>query len=117
MSLSLQYIRKIALENLISTINKTMKTKLPPVEDVFGSRVRVKILKTLAQCEELTISLLIKMTKTNHIAAKKHLDYLKQVGLVQEKKFGRIAIFRYRIEDMKARSFAKFIQIWESPIE
>ena len=33
------------------------------VEDVLGSRARVKILKELAKAEELTISLLIRRTK------------------------------------------------------
>lgn len=83
------------------------------IEDILGSKAKVKILKTLAQNEELTISLIINKTKLNHSNVMKHLNYLKSVGLIQEKKFGRIKIFRYRTENIKARSLKKFIDIWE----
>ena len=83
------------------------------IEDLLGSRARVKILKALALNEELTISLIIKKTKLNYSNVKKHLNHLKDLDLIQEKKFGRIKIFRYRIENIKARSLKKFIDIWE----
>jgi DNA-binding transcriptional ArsR family regulator len=83
------------------------------IEDILGSKAKVKILKTLARNEELTISLIINKTKLNHSNVMKHLNYLKSVGLIQEKKFGRIKIFRYRTENIKARSLKKFIDIWE----
>ncbi len=83
------------------------------IEDLLGSRARVKILKMLALNEELTISLIIKKAKLNHASATKHLRYLMDVGLVQEKKFGRIKIYRYKLENIKARSFRAFLKIWE----
>jgi len=83
------------------------------IEDLLGSRARVKILKTLAINEELTISLIIKKTKLNYVNVSKHLDYLKVFNLVQEKNFGRIKIFRFKIENIKARSFKNFLEIWE----
>lgn len=83
------------------------------IEDILGSRARVKILKTLAINEELTISLIINKTRLNHSCVIKHLNYLKTINLIQEKKFGRIKIFRFKLENMKARSFKNFVQIWE----
>ncbi len=83
------------------------------IEDLLGSRARVKILKTLAINEELTISLIIKKTKLNYINVSKHLKYLKIFDLVQEKNFGRIKIFRFKIENIIARSFKKFMEILE----
>ncbi len=83
------------------------------IEDLFGSKARVKILKTLAQNEELTISLIINKTRLNYSNVAKHLNHLKSLDLIQEKKFGRIKIFRYKIENIKARSLKKFIEIWE----
>jgi len=41
------------------------------------------------------------------------LNYLKKLNLIQEKNFGRIKIFRYKIENVKARSLRNFIEIWE----
>ena len=83
------------------------------IEDLFGSKARVKILKTLAQNEELTISLIINKTRLNYSNVAKHLNHLKSLDLIQEKKFGRIKIFRYKLENIKARSLKKFIEIWE----
>ena len=83
------------------------------IEDLLGSRARVKILKTLAIYGELTISLIIKKTRLNYSCVLKHLNYLKMNNLIQEKKFGRIKIFRYKLENIKARSFRNFIEIWE----
>ena len=56
------------------------------LENLLGSRARIKILNALAINEELTISLLIKKTKLNHVNVSKHLEYLKSVDFVQEKK-------------------------------
>jgi len=87
------------------------------VEDLLGSRARVKILKALVINEELTISLLIKKTKLNHVNVSKHLNYLISVDLVQEKQFGRIRIFRFKLENIIARAFKNFIGILESELE
>ena len=83
------------------------------VEDVLGSRARVKIIKALAFNEELTISLLVQKTKLNYVIAMKHLKKLESLNLISEKRFGRIRIYRYNIENPKARSLKKFIEIWE----
>jgi len=87
------------------------------VEDLLGSRARVKVIKALAIHEELTITLLIKTTKLNHVNVSKHLEYLKSIDFVQEKKFGRIRIFRYRLENNIARAFKSFIEIFEAELE
>ena len=92
-------------------VNNAEKKNL--IEDLLGSRARVKILKTLAIYEELTISLIIKKTRLNYSCVLKHLNFLKMNNLIQEKKFGRIKIFRYKSENMKARSLKNFIEIWE----
>jgi len=83
------------------------------IEDVLGSKAKVKILKALALNEELTISLIIKKTRLNYSNVKNHLNHLIDLDLIQEKKFGRIKIFRFRIENIKARSLKTFIDIWE----
>lgn len=83
------------------------------IENLFGSKARIKILKVLAQHQELSITQIIKKTFLNHSCALKHLSYLKSLNLVQEKHFGRIKIFRYKMENLKARSLKKFIEIWE----
>ncbi|MBY9007098.1 MAG: winged helix-turn-helix transcriptional regulator [Candidatus Lokiarchaeota archaeon] len=85
-----------------------------PIEDLLGSRARIKILKLLARDNELNISSIIKKTNLNHKNVLGHLMFLKSVNLVQEKNFGRIKVFRYKIENIKAKSLKTFIKIWES---
>jgi len=84
------------------------------IEDVLSSRGRILILKTLAEMEELNISAIARVANLNHSTTTQHLSFLKKVGLVQEKKFGRIKIFRYKIENVKARSLKKLFEIWKN---
>jgi len=83
------------------------------IENVLGSKARVKILKTLAKNKELTLSLIINNTRLNYSNTIKHLNYLKKINIIQEKRFGRIKIFRYKLENIKARCFKNFLDIWE----
>jgi predicted transcriptional regulator len=83
-------------------------------EKSFGSKARIKILKKLALNLELSISQIIKSTNLNHSCVRKHLDFLKSLNIVQEKNFGRIKIFRFKIENIKAKSLKNFIEIWEN---
>ncbi|TFG23917.1 MAG: ArsR family transcriptional regulator [Promethearchaeota archaeon] len=92
------------------------KSKKYLIEELLGSKARLKILKTLALNEELNISLIISKTKLNHANVLKHLNFLKSFNLIQEKKFGRIRIYRYKNENIKARSLKNFIEIWESDV-
>ncbi len=85
-----------------------------PIEELFSSRGRVKIIKFLAKAEEVNISELCRRVKLNHSTTRSHLDVLIASGLVEEKVFGRIKIYRYRGEDLRARSLKNFIDLWES---
>ena len=84
------------------------------IEDLFSSRGRIKILKELAASTELNISELCRRVNLNHSSTKSHLEVLLQSGLVEEKIFGRIKIYRYRGEDIRARSLKSLFDIWES---
>ncbi len=84
------------------------------LEDLLGSRARVKILKIIANEGEINVSALIRKAKVNHKNAQKHLKYLKEVKLVEQKNFGRIKIFRFKKENVKAKSFKCFLAIWEN---
>ena len=84
------------------------------IEDLFSSRGRIKILKELAASNELNISELCRRVNLNHSSTKSHLEVLLKSGLVEEKIFGRIKIYRYNIEDRRARSLRTLFDIWES---
>ncbi len=84
------------------------------IEDIFSSRGRIKILKELAASNELNISELCRRVDLNHSSTKSHLEVLLNSGLIEEKKFGRIKIYRYKIEDLRARSLRSLFNLWES---
>ncbi|MFW9786664.1 MAG: ArsR family transcriptional regulator [Candidatus Thorarchaeota archaeon] len=85
-----------------------------PIEEIFSSRGRIKILKELAASNELNISELCRRVDLNHSSTKSHLEVLLSSGLIEEKKFGRIKIYRYKIEDLRARSLRSLFNLWES---
>ena len=85
-----------------------------PIEELFSSRGRIKILKELATSSELNISELCRRVSLNHSSTKSHLEVLIQSGLVEEKMFGRIKIYRYRIEDHRARALRNLFGLWQS---
>lgn len=86
------------------------------IEDVFASRGRTKILYVLATYGELNISEIVKKTGQNHSNVQKHLAFLIQLNLVQEKEFGRIKIYRFKTENKKANSLKNLIEFWENKI-
>lgn len=93
---------------------KSQTTSKIAIEDLLSSRGRIKILKELAESTELNISELCRRVDLNHSSTKSHLEVLLTSGLIEEKKFGRIKIYRYKIEDLRARSLRSFFDIWES---
>lgn len=84
-----------------------------PLENVFQSKGRTKILKLLAQEGELNISALAQRTKINHNSTRAHLIFLTNAKIVQEKKFGRVRIYRFRTENVKVRAMKNLFEIWE----
>jgi len=93
------------------------KTILPSeivnIEDIFSSRGRTKIIKLLALRDELNISKIVDLTGLNHLSVKTHLFFFKEINFVQEKKFGRIRIYRFKTENLKAKALKNLIQFWE----
>jgi DNA-binding transcriptional ArsR family regulator len=84
-----------------------------PIELLFSSRGRIKILRLLAECGELNISEIARRAQLNHSTTRRHLRFLERAKLVQEKTFGRIRIFRYKIENLRALALRRFIELWE----
>lgn len=83
-------------------------------EDVFCSKGRVKILRILAIMNEMNISEIIKQTHLNHNDVKKHLSFFCKINFIQEKKFGRIHIYRFKEENYKAKAIKNLIEFWEN---
>ncbi|MHA1238224.1 MAG: ArsR/SmtB family transcription factor [Candidatus Odinarchaeia archaeon] len=82
------------------------------IEEFFSSKGKVKIMKILVEEGELNISEITRRAGLNHKTTMQHLQFLKSTGLVQEKIFGRIKIYRLKEENFKAKVLKRFLTLW-----
>lgn len=82
------------------------------LEDLFSSKVRVKLLKVVVDKKEINISTLVKETKSNHTEILKHIAYLRGINLLEEKYFGRIHIVRFREESFLGKVLRDFFSFF-----
>ena len=64
-----------------------------PAEELLGSRGRIRVLKVLAESGDLNISEVSRRSGLNYTSVERHLTKLKELGLVKEKRYGKIRIF------------------------
>jgi predicted transcriptional regulator len=84
-----------------------------PIEDVFSSKGRVKILRILSEIGELNISEIARRAGLNYATTNQHLQVLENYKLVRHKTFGRIRIFRFNEENPRARMIRQLMEFWE----
>ena len=84
----------------------------PKIENIISSKGIMKILVILSQQEELHITAIAKLAKLSHTTVTTHLNKLKDFRLIQEKQFGKIRVFRLRIEVNKINALKNFILYW-----
>jgi predicted ArsR family transcriptional regulator len=89
-----------------------MEPKLPArIEEIFKSKGRMLILKVLAKAE-LNITAIGTETGLGNMAVQRHVKALTAMEVLQEKRFGRIRIYRLRIEDPRVQSIKTFLDLW-----
>ena len=84
-----------------------------PIEEVFSSRGRVKIIRVLVKRNELNISEIARQANLNHSTASQHLEFLEYAGVIQKKVFGRIKIYRFRLENVRAKAIKHLFDLWD----
>jgi predicted transcriptional regulator len=83
------------------------------IEDVFSSKLRIKILKMLIQLGELNLSEVARRLHVNYNIVNKHLKVLEDEGIIQHKVFGRIRLYRINEYSAKAKALQSLIETWE----
>jgi len=83
------------------------------IEDVFSSKLRIKILKILLQLGELNLSEVARRLRVNYNIVNKHLKVLEDEGIIQHKVFGRIRLYRINEYSAKAKALQSLIETWE----
>ncbi len=83
------------------------------IEYVFSSRLRVKILKILAQVGELNVSEIARRLRVNYKTTTGHLKILEDEDILQHKVFGRIRLYRFNGHSSKAKAIQNLMETWE----
>jgi len=83
------------------------------VEEVFSSRPRMKILKLLSRLGALNVSDIAKRIGLNYSATNEHLRLLEAEGILVQRVYGRIRMYRYNEPSAKAKAVQNLIEVWE----
>jgi len=83
------------------------------IEDIFSSKLRMKILKVLHNVGELNVSEIARRLNINYMSASKHMKILEDENILQHKRFGRIHLYRLNEQSPKAKAVQNLIDTWE----
>jgi predicted transcriptional regulator len=83
------------------------------VEDVFCSRVRLKILKILIQLGELNASEITRRLGINYHTTASHLELLEAENILQHKRFGRMRLYKLNEHSPKAKAIEALLNVWK----
>jgi DNA-binding transcriptional ArsR family regulator len=83
------------------------------VEEVFSSRPRMKILKLIARLGALNVSDIARRIGLNYTTTNQHLKLLEAEGILQQRVYGRIRMYKFNEGSPKAKAVQNLIETWE----
>jgi DNA-binding transcriptional ArsR family regulator len=83
------------------------------LEEVFSSKPRMKILRLLGRLGTLNVSDIAKRIGLNYSATNEHLKLLESEGVLVQRTYGRIRMYRFSESSAKAKAVQKLIEAWE----
>ena len=86
--------------------------EIPPLDRVLSSSGRIRILTLLSQVEQLHLTEIAKRTEQSYSAAERHLDDLSEAGIVEERDYGRVRVFRLDLTNDRAKLLQELILKW-----
>jgi DNA-binding transcriptional ArsR family regulator len=84
------------------------------LEEVFSSKPRMKILKLIERLGELNVSDIARRIGVNFTTTSKHLQLLESEGILQQRTYGRIRMYRFNQASPKAKAVQSLIEVWEA---
>ena len=73
----------------------------------------MKILKLIARLGELNVSDVARRIGVNFTTTSKHLRVLEEEGILQQRTYGRIRMYRFNQASAKAKAVQDLIETWE----
>jgi DNA-binding transcriptional ArsR family regulator len=83
------------------------------VEEVFSSKPRMKILKLVARLGALNVSDIARRINLNYSTTNQHLKLLESEGVLQQRVYGRIRMYKFNEASPKARAVQNLIERWD----
>ncbi|HKT22887.1 MAG TPA: winged helix-turn-helix domain-containing protein [Nitrososphaerales archaeon] len=83
------------------------------LEKLMSSYGRTKVLTVMLETGELNISEIMRRSGLSHGATAKHLEFLTKSGIITEKRFNRIRIFRLDQSSPFTGALARFYSDWK----
>ena len=83
------------------------------LEEVFSSKPRMKILKLIDKLGQLNVSDIARRIKMNYSVTDAHLKLLESEGILQQRVYGRIRLYRFNEGSAKAKAVQNLIEVWE----
>lgn len=83
------------------------------IEEVFSSKPRMKILKLIARIGALNISDIARRIKLNYTTTNEHLKLLEAEGILLQKVYGRVRMYKFNESSPKAKAVQNLIETWE----
>ena len=97
---------------------KEQKYQLPPLNELFEYKGRVKIIELLTEVEELNITDIATKTRLNHNGAKKHLKWLSNNNILIEKKFGSmVLIYKFNDKITQLKMLKLLFDLWNKDLD
>ncbi len=84
------------------------------LEEVFASKSRLKILKLIYTLGSLNVSDIARRLKMNYASTSEHLKLLEAEGILQERTYGRVRMYRFNEGSTKAKAVAGLIEAYEN---
>ncbi|HTY75439.1 MAG TPA: metalloregulator ArsR/SmtB family transcription factor [Candidatus Nanoarchaeia archaeon] len=83
------------------------------LEEIFSSKPRMKILKLISRLGELNVSDVARRIGVNFTTTSKHLKLLEEEGILTQRTYGRIRMYRFNQTSVKAKVVQDLIEVWE----
>ena len=82
-------------------------------EEVFCSKPRMRILKLVSRLGELNVSDVSRRIGVNFTTTNAHLRVLEDEGILQQRTYGRIRMYRFNQISAKAKAVQALVELWE----
>jgi DNA-binding transcriptional ArsR family regulator len=89
------------------------RVKVVEIEEVFSSKPRMKILKLLSRLGALNVSEIARRIGLNYSTTNQHLKLLEAEGVLTQRVYGRIRMYKFNEGSAKARAVRNLIEAWE----